>query len=143
MQHRPAVTMAQTIDDLLEDVLSFILSKSLLSLYIMQKVSSSCVLHHDEEVLGTFEYFKQSDDVRMMDLLQDVYFLKHFLSTEVIFHVRLFKCFDGHLFPTEFVNSKCHFSKSTFPYEFDEFVKVESCGRKTIVLFNVGSKVLN
>ena len=70
----------------------------------------------------------------MPDFLQQIYFLENLASVKIIFHVRFFYSFDGHLFSCEFVLSKGHLSKSTFTYKLDILIVVKR-GRWQFIVF--------
>ena len=51
VEHRPAMTVAQPVEDLLEDVESFLFVQPLLLLDVVEEIARPGVLHHNEEVL--------------------------------------------------------------------------------------------
>ena len=65
----------------------------------------------------------------MLYFLEKVYFLEYFSFAKIILHVIFFNCFDSDLFTGEFVHTKGYFTKSTFTYQFDEPIEIQSCGR--------------
>ena len=79
----------------------------------------------------------------MFDFLQEVNLLEDLSLREIVLHVVLFDGFDSNLLSCKLVDSKCHFSEGTFTDHFDEFVEIESCGWKFVVLLDVLLHVLN
>jgi hypothetical protein len=77
-------------------------------------------------MLAGFEHLKQSDDVRMLDFLEQVHFLEDLPFTKVILHIILFNCFDSHLFTCKFVNTQGNFSKRSFTDQLYKLIEVKS-----------------
>jgi len=127
VEHRPAMAVSDTKSYLLEYSSSLALIKSSSLFNELQEISTASILHHHEQVLGRFEDFKESDDVGMAHLLQDLHFLQNFLLLIVIFHQSLVYRFDGNNFTGELVDPKCDFSEGTLAYEFHELVVVDTC----------------
>jgi hypothetical protein len=75
VENRPAVAVSDTKCYLLEYSSSLTLIKSPSLFNELQEISTASILHHHEQVLGRFEDFKESDDIGMAHLLQDLYFL--------------------------------------------------------------------
>ena len=96
MQDRSAVTVTESIYDLLEYELRLFLTKTLLSFHIMEQISSACIFHHDEEMLGRLKHLKKSDNIRMMDFLEDIDFLEDLLPREIVLDILLFESLDRH-----------------------------------------------
>jgi hypothetical protein len=105
MQDASAMTVAKSIDDLLEEEVSFAFFQFSLFLHVLKEISLACILHDHEEMLWGFEYFQQSNDVGMPDLLEDVDFLEDLCSRELIFHVRLVNGLDGYFLSCELMDS--------------------------------------
>ena len=85
----------------------------------LKQVSAVGILHDQQEVFGTLEDFKQADNVRVSDLLEDVYLLHNFLFGIRVLHVALIYRFYGYLAPCELVDSKCDLTKSSLSYRLD------------------------
>ncbi len=75
VEHRPAMAVSNTISYLLEYSSSLALIESPPLFNELQQISATSILHHHEQVLGRFEDFKESYDVGMAHLLQDLHFL--------------------------------------------------------------------
>jgi len=58
MKNRSTMTMSKTINNLFENKPGFVFSKSLLPLYIMKEITSSCIFHDYEKVFGTFKHLE-------------------------------------------------------------------------------------
>ena len=58
----------------------------------------------------------------MVNLLENVNLLEHFLSAEGITHVLLVEALDGDLLPSQLVNAQCHFPKSSFANLLDQLI---------------------
>ena len=81
--------MRQAICYLFENKLRVRLLQSPFAFNESKEVSATGVLHDHEQMLAAFEDFKETDDVRVFDLLQEVDLLKHFALREVVLHIRL------------------------------------------------------
>lgn len=75
VEHRSAMAVSDTKNYLLEYSSSLALIESPSLLNELQQISAASILHHHEEVFGRFEDFKESDDVGVAHLLQDLHFL--------------------------------------------------------------------
>ena len=79
----------------------------------------------------------------MFNLFQKVNLLKHFPLRKIVLHVVLFDGFDSHLFASKLVNPQSNFAESPLADHLYELVKIESSGRKFVVLLDVLFHVLN
>lgn len=96
--------MGQTIRYLFEYKFSIRLLQPSLPLDEPQEVSSSSILHYHQQVLAAFENFEESNDIRMLDFLQQVYFLENFPLREIVFHVGFFYCLNSYVLSCQLVN---------------------------------------
>lgn len=65
----------------------------------------------------------------MLDLLKQVDLLEHLSLAEIILHIVLFDCFDGHLLTSQLMDAQGYLTERSFTDQLHEFVEVESCGR--------------
>jgi len=137
VEHRSAMAVSDTKNYLLEYSSSLALIESPSLLNELQQISAASILHHHEQVFGRFEDFKESDDVGVANLLQDLYFLQHFLLLIVIFHQGLVDCFDSNNLSCKLVDSKGNFSEGSLADEFHELVVVDTCDRD-LRLYRIG-----
>ena len=73
----------------------------------------------------------------MLNFLEQVHLLEYFTLAKLVLHIVLLDGLDGHLLASQLVNSKGYLSKGSLTYQFHELVKVQSCWRQFVVLFNV------
>ena len=64
-------------------------------------------------MLARFEYFQESDYIRMLNLFQQVDLLEDLSLAEIILHVILLYSLDSHLLTCQFVDSKCNFTEGS------------------------------
>lgn len=69
-------------NDLLEELASFFFLQSGVGNDVVEQLSSTCVLHYQIQLLGSFDNLIKLDDVRMPDELKDMDLSSH------SFHVR-------------------------------------------------------
>lgn len=60
--------VSQTVSDLLEDELSIRFLKLALSLNKAEKISTSSILHHHQEMFAAFKHLQKTDHIRMFYL---------------------------------------------------------------------------
>lgn len=84
-------------DDLLNEGAGFRFFELLLLHDVVEKLATADVLHNQEQLLGRLDDFKQLDNVRVSDHLQDLNFASHALHVCVFGDLSLFKNFDGYL----------------------------------------------
>jgi len=139
----PAMDVSQPVGDLFENELGIRFLQFSLALDQSQQVTTASILHHHQEMLARLEHFEQTDDIRVLDLLQEVDLLEHLPLAEVVLHVSLFDSLNSHLLASELMNSKSDFSEGTFTDKTHELVEVEGRRRKLIVLFYIRLYVLD
>jgi hypothetical protein len=61
--------MAKSNDDLPENDPALVLAQHSFFLDVLQKVSLFSVLHHDQDLIVSFEDFEKPDDVGVLDFL--------------------------------------------------------------------------
>ena len=88
-------------------------------------------------MLRTLENFKETDDVRVSDLFENIDLLHHLLLRVCVLHVAFIDRFDRHLATGEFVNAKGNLAESTLPDELYEFIELERCGWHLLILLPV------
>ena len=89
-------------------------------------------------MLAALKDLKKPNDVGMLDLLQQIDLLEHLPLREVILHVGLLDCLDGHILASELVHAKCHLTECTLPNQLYELIVLKRRGWQLIVLFDVG-----
>jgi len=98
MNNRATVDMSKTVGYLLEDELCITFLKFTLSLDQPEKISTACILHNHQEMLTRFKNFQEPDNIRMLDLFQQIDLLEYLSLTEIVLHVILLNGFDSDLF---------------------------------------------
>ena len=73
----------------------------------------------------------------MLNFLEQVHLLEYFTLAKLVLHIVLLDGLDGHLLASQLVNSKGYLSKGSLTYQLHELVKVQSCWRQFVILFNV------
>jgi hypothetical protein len=58
--------ISYSADDLFEKEFGFLFREDII-MYIIIELSSLCVLHDDEDIIGGIEYFVEFDDILMID----------------------------------------------------------------------------
>ena len=89
------------------------------------------------------EYFEESDNIGVSNFLKDINFLEDLLLAEIIFHITLIYCFNGHLFAGKLMYSKCYLSESPLTNPLNEFIVFKGGRRYSFVLLYEGFVVLN
>jgi hypothetical protein len=125
MHHTSAMNMAQSKHDLPKEIPGILLIDPSSGLDELQKVPTSHVLHHHEQMLVALKHFQEPYHITVLDLFHDVNFSKDFSSLEIIFHERLFYGFDCYVFPCKLVNTECDGTKRPFAYQLHKLVKLE------------------
>ncbi len=113
VQDRAAVTVSQTKHYLFENELGVALREVGHSFDEVQQISAVSVLHDHQQVLLGLEYFKQANDIRVFDLLQNVDFLENFAPAEFILHVLLIDGLNSYVLASELMDTEGHFAKGT------------------------------
>lgn len=78
MQDALRVTVVQSTDELLEHALGDVFLKLAPLAHVVQEIAACCNLYHEENVLLSFEEFKEAHDVLMSGLLEDDDFVENF-----------------------------------------------------------------
>jgi hypothetical protein len=92
-----AVYVRHAEDYLFEDVFGVGLFESTLPLDQLKQISAARILHNDKQMLFAFEHLQQPNHVGMLNLLEQVYLLKHFPLAEFILHKRFLYRLNGYL----------------------------------------------
>ncbi len=79
----------------------------------------------------------------MSYLFQNVNLLEDFPATVLVFDVRFVNRFYRYLFACELVDTKSYFSEGPLAKEFDKLIKIKSCLRYCVVLFDVSFDEFN
>lgn len=103
--------VSQTIGYLFENKLRIRLLQSSLAFDEPEEVTATSVLHDHEQMLAAFEDFEETDDVRVLDLLQEVDLLKHFTLREVILHIRFLNSLYCYVLSSELMYPKSDLTK--------------------------------
>ena len=103
----------------------------------LKQITAVSVLHDEQEVLRTLEYFKETDDVRVSDLFENIDLLHHLLLRVCVLHIAFIDRFDRHLATSEFVNAKGYLAESTLSDQLYEFIELERCGWHLLILLPV------
>lgn len=135
--------MGKTVSDLLENEFGITFLKFTLSFDQPEKISTACILHDHQEMFARFKNFQEPDNIRMLNLFQQVDLLEHLSFTEIVLHIVLLNCLDSDLFTGQFMDTQSDFSEGSFANKFDEFVKVQSCWWKLIILLDILFNVLD
>lgn len=104
----------------------------------MQEITTSSIFHYHQHMFATLEYFKQSNNIRVFNLLKQVDFLKDFPFAEIVLHVRFLNGLNSHVFASQLMNTEGDLTKGPLPNQFHEFVVFEGGRRQLIMLLNVG-----
>ena len=139
---RAAVDMSQSVCDLLEDELAVALLETAPLLDQFKQISTASVLHDHQQVLAALKDFQEADDVRVLDLLEQIHLLEDFALGELILHVALLNCLNGDVLASKFVYAECYLPECTLAYQFDELVEFEGGSWQLIVLRYVTLNVL-
>ena len=148
VEHRPAMAVSYAKSNLLEYSSSLALIESPSLFNKLQEITTTSIFHHHEQVFWRLKDLKESDDVGMAHLLQDLHFLENFLLLIVIFHQGLVDRFDGNNLSCELVDSKSNFSECSLADELDELVVVNTCDRDLWLdrigeVLNVGNQFIS
>lgn len=114
--------MRQAICYLFENKLRVRLLQSPFAFDESEEVSATGVLHDHEQMLAAFKDFKETDDVRVFDLLQEVDLLKYLALREVVLHIRLLDGLNCHVLSSELMYPKSDFTKRPLSYKFHELI---------------------
>lgn len=143
MKNWTAVAMSDTLCNLFENVFCFIFSQLLAFFYKMVKITAPSVFHDHHNMLFVFKHFIKSNYVRVSYFFKDIHLLEYLLARVFVLQLAKFYHFNGYKLPCQFLDGQVDLSKSTITNLFDEFVKVETCGRELLILSHVLSVVFN
>lgn len=143
----PAVDVSKAISNLLENEFGIRFLKFTLSLDQPQQITTAGIFHDHEKMLTGLKHLQESDDIGVLDLLEQVHFLKDLSLAEVVLHIVLLYSLDGHLLARKFMDSQSYFAKCSFSDQFHKFVEVECCWWELIVfldvLFNIFDELIS
>lgn len=89
-------------------------------------------------MLAALEDLEKANDVRVLDLLQQIYLLEDLPLRKVILHIRLLDRLDSNVFASEFVDPESDLSEGALADQLDELVVLESSRWQFIILLDVG-----
>lgn len=143
MEHWSTVTVAKSIQYLLENSFCTLFIQPLSTLDVLKEISAARVFHNHQKVLLTLKDLKQTNDARMPYLFKNVNLLEDFAARVVVLNVSLINWLDGHVLACQFVNPKSNLTKRPLTEQLDEFVKLEGGVWDWAMLFNMGFDVPN
>ncbi len=137
MQNAPGMDVSQAVYYLSEHLLGLLLTKFAPLLDILQEVPAIGVFHHDVHMVFALEDFHQSNDVGVLDGLQDVHLAQNLLSRVLVLHAGLVDRLYGHLLSGQLVDAQCDPAERALADFLHQFVVLRRCLRNFLVLLYV------
>jgi hypothetical protein len=138
MQHPSRVTVGESCEYLSKDSTSHIFFQAASLSDIIEKVTSSAELHHENDVLSAIKVLVESHDVFVAYLPQDHNLLHHSLGMRVLLLLRALDLqvlfvdrLNGHKFLRQPMQGKVHFPEGAFPEDFPNSVAFQGCDERT------------